>query len=61
VIEAGLVAEADVGQTHAAGWAVIFGTAEGVWRDGREGRAAVEAIFDFRFWIFDWGNVADGV
>jgi hypothetical protein len=27
-IEAGLVAEADVGETHAAGWAVVVGATE---------------------------------
>ena len=49
VIEAGLVAEADVRQAHAAigVGAMVFGTAEGVRRNGREGRAAVQTMFDF--------------
>jgi hypothetical protein len=47
VVETGFRAKADVGKTHAAGWTVIFGTAERVRRDGWEWRAAVQAIFDF--------------
>ena len=47
-IEAGLVTEADVGEAHEAVWAVVFGSAECAWRNGREGRAAVQTIFDFR-------------
>ena len=41
VIGAGLVTEADVGETDAAGWAVIIGTAEGVRWDGGERRTAL--------------------
>jgi hypothetical protein len=33
-IEAGLGAKADVRQAYAAGWTVVFGTAEGRWRNG---------------------------
>lgn len=47
MIEAGLVTEADVRQTHAAIGigAVVVGTTEGVRRDGGKRRAAVEAMF----------------
>ena len=41
MVEAGLVAETDIRETRATGWAVVFGTAEGVWRDRWKGRAAV--------------------
>jgi hypothetical protein len=41
VIGAGLVAEADVGKTDAAGGAMIFGTTERVRWDGWESSAAV--------------------
>jgi hypothetical protein len=46
-VEAGFVAEAHVGEAHKTGWAVIFGSAECVWRDGRERAAAFQTIFDF--------------
>jgi len=45
-IEAGLVTEADVGKTHAAGRTMVFGTTEGVRRNGWERSAAVEAVFE---------------
>jgi hypothetical protein len=45
VIEAGLVTEADIGEAHAAGGTMVFGTTKGARRDGRERRAAVEAVF----------------
>jgi hypothetical protein len=45
VIEAGLIAEADVGQAHTAVLAVVFGTTEGARSHRREGRAAIEAMF----------------
>jgi hypothetical protein len=45
VIEAGLVAQTDVRQTHAAGWAVVVGTAKRVRWDGWQRRAAVQAMF----------------
>ena len=65
MVETGLVAEADVWETHAAVLAVVVGTAEGVRRDGWQNKAAVEAvfgdIFDFRFSILDWGDFSDGV
>jgi len=52
VIEAGLRAEADVGQAHAAGWAVIVGTTTGVWWDWGKIGAAFQAVFGD--WIFDF-------
>jgi hypothetical protein len=65
-IEAGLVAEADVGQTHAAGWAVVVRPTASLWRNGRESGAALQAvfgdwIFDFRFSIFRWANESRGL
>jgi hypothetical protein len=45
VIEAGLFTQADVGQTHAAGWAVIVGTTASVWWDRWQSDAAFQAMF----------------
>jgi hypothetical protein len=45
VIETRLSAEADVRQTHAAGWAVIVGTTTGVWGNGWESGMTFETVF----------------
>ena len=48
IIEAGLFAEANVGQAHAAGWAVVIGPTESIWRNRRQSGAAFQTLFDFR-------------
>jgi hypothetical protein len=52
MIEAGLVAKADVRQAHSAVLAVVFGTTECVWRDGWQRSAAFQTVFGD--WIFEF-------
>jgi hypothetical protein len=60
-IEAGLVAEADVRQTHAAVLAVVLRATACALRNGWQSSAAFQTVFGdriFKFWIliFDWGT-----
>jgi len=55
MIEAGFVAEADVRETNAAVGigTVVFGAAQGVWKDTGKFDATVEAAL--RYWLVDTG------